>query len=117
MGCDFMKDELPLNNDIILGFNIIHGLNLAENEELAKKVYNSLSPGGMYVILDQIKGIGGNSQMSKATTSYMALNLCIRQEEDLFKNEIDSFVKKMGFKNTELKKLNAPGFGVVICHK
>lgn len=118
MGCDFMKDELPKNSDIILGFNIIHGLNAAENEELAKKVYNALSPGGMYVILDQIKGIGGNSQMSKATTSYMALNLLHQAGGKTYsKNEIDSFVKKMGFKNTELKKLNAPGFGVVICHK
>ncbi len=118
MGCDFMKDELPLNNDIILGFNIIHGLNLAENEELAKKVYNSLNPGGMYVILDQIKGIGGNSQMSKATTSYMALNLLHQAGGKTYsKIEIDTFVKKIGFRNSVLKKLNAPGFGVVICYK
>ncbi|KXK01376.1 MAG: O-methyltransferase family protein [Chlorobi bacterium OLB4] len=34
---DFMKDELPGNNDIILAFNIIHGLNTGENEALAKK--------------------------------------------------------------------------------
>lgn len=44
MGCDFMKDELPKNSDIILGFNIIHGLNAAENEELAKRCTTLLVP-------------------------------------------------------------------------
>lgn len=115
---DFMKDELPKNVDIILAFNIIHGLNPGENETLAKKVFASLNHGGMYVILDQIKGIGGSSQMSKATTSYMALNLLHQAGGKTYsKSEIDTCVQKAGFKNTELKKLNAPGFGVVICRK
>ncbi len=115
---DFMKDELPKNIDIILAFNIIHGLNPTENETLAKKVYNSLNSGGMYVVLDQIKGIGGSSQMSKATTSYMALNLLHQAGGKTYsKNEIDAFTKKAGFQKTELKKLNAPGFGVVTCYK
>ncbi|NUM31941.1 MAG: hypothetical protein HUU47_06420 [Bacteroidetes bacterium] len=115
---DFMKDELPKNNDIILAFNIIHGLNLEENEILAQKVYNSLNNGGIYVILDQIKGIGGNSQMSKATTSYMALNLLHQAGGKTYsENEVDAFTQKAGFKHTILKKLNAPGFGVIICTK
>lgn len=115
---DFMKDELPKNVDIILAFNIIHGLNPTENETLAEKVYNSLNSGGMYVILDQIKGIGGSSQMSKATTSYMALNLLHQAGGKTYsKNEIDTFTKKVGFQKAELKKLNAPGFGVVVCYK
>lgn len=115
---DFMKDELPKGVDIILAFNIIHGFNPSENEALAKKVFNSLNPGGMYVILDQIKGIGGGSQMSKATTSFMALNLLHQAGGKTYsKYEIDIFTNKVGFKMVELKKLNAPGFGIVICHK
>lgn len=115
---DFMKDELPNNVDVVLAFNIIHGLNPLENDILANKVYASLNEGGMYVILDQIKGIGGSSQMSKATTSYMALNLLHQAGGKTYsKNEIDKFSKEAGFIKTELKKLNAPGFGVVICYK
>lgn len=115
---DFMKDELPKGVDIILGFNIIHGFNTAENESLAKKVYDSLNEGGMYVILDQIKGIGGNSQMSKATTSFMALNLLHQAGGKTYtKEEVDAFTQKAGFSKTELKKLNAPGFGVIVCYK
>lgn len=115
---DFMKDELPKGVDIILAFNIIHGLNPAENETLAQKIFKSLNPGGMYIILDQIKGIGGSSQMSKATTSFMALNLLHQAGGKTYsKSEIDTFTNKAGFNKTELKKLNAPGFGIVICHK
>jgi hypothetical protein len=115
---DFMKDELPKGVDVILAFNIIHGLNPSENEILAKKAYLSLNEGGIYVILDQIKGIGGSSQMSKATTSYMALNLLHQAGGKTYsKAEIDSFTQKVGFKSASLKKLNAPGFGVVICYK
>lgn len=115
---DFMKDELPKGVDIILAFNIIHGFNFTENETLASKAYNALNSGGMYVILDQIKGIGGSSQMSKATTSFMALNLLHQAGGKTYsKSEIDTFTNKAGFKKTELKKLHAPGFGIVICHK
>jgi len=115
---DFMKDELPKNNDIILAFNIIHGFKPADNEALAQKVYNSLNNGGMYVILDQIKGIGGSSQMSKATTSFMALNLLHQAGGKTYsKNEVEIFTQKAGFKKIEMKKLHAPGFGVIICYK
>lgn len=118
LGSDFMKDELPKNVDIILGFNIVHGFNPSENELLAKKVYDSLNDGGMYVILDQIKGIGGSSQMSKATTSYLALNLFHQAGGKTYsKSEIDAITKKAGFTKTELKRLHAPGFGIVICYK
>lgn len=115
---DFMKDALPQENDLILAFNIIHGFNTSENEELAKKAFDALNKGGSYVILDQIKGIGGKSQLSKATTSYMALNLLHQAGGKTYSHkEVDVFAKKAGFKKTVLKKLNAPGFGVVICEK
>lgn len=118
LAADFMKDELPKNADIILAFNIIHGHNTSDNETLAKNIYNSLNDGGICVILEQIKGIGGRSQLSRATTSYMALNLLHQASAQTYtKNEIDDIVRKAGFKKTELKQLNAPGFGLVICYK
>jgi hypothetical protein len=56
--------------------------------------------------------------MSKATTSYMALNLLHQAGGKTYsRNEVDSIMQKVGFKYTELKKLHAPGFGVIICTK
>lgn len=118
LAADFMKNDLPQSQDVILSFNIIHGLNPVENEELAKKAYRSLNNGGIYVVLDQIKGIGGSSQLSRATTSYMALNLLHQAGGKTYSlEEIKHFTQKAGFTNVEMKKLNAPGFGLVIVHK
>ena len=115
---NFMQDELPQGNDIILAFNIIHGLNPAENEELASKAYSALNEGGTYVILDQIRGIRSSSQLSKSTTAYMALNLLHQAGGKTYTHsEVDAFTKKAGFQKTALKKLNAPGFGMIICRK
>jgi len=83
-----------------------------------KKYSRLFNPGGIYAILDQIKGIGGSSQLSKATTSYMALNLLHQAGGKTHsKMEVDAITHAAGFKKTELKKLHAPGFGVIICHK
>jgi len=115
---DFMKDPLPEPNDIILAFNVVHGLDLPQNEHLAEKVFRALNPGGVFVVLDQLKGIGGASQLAKATTSYMALNLMHQAGGRTYTHgEIDGFTRKAGFSSTRLKKLNAPGFGLVICTK
>jgi SAM-dependent methyltransferase len=118
LAADFMKDNLPGDNDVILAFNIIHGLNREENEQLAAKVFSLLKPGGQYVILDQVKGIGGKSQLSKATTSYMALNLLHQAGGKTYtEEEVKEITGKAGFTQTVLKKLYAPGFGVIICKK
>ncbi|MBK9300662.1 MAG: hypothetical protein IPN14_08660 [Bacteroidetes bacterium] len=48
----------------------------------------------------------------------MALNLLHQAGGKTYsKQEIDTFTKHAGFKKTVLKKLNAPGFGIVICFK
>ncbi|MDX1910050.1 MAG: methyltransferase [Saprospiraceae bacterium] len=118
LASDFMKDELPGGHDIVLAFNIIHGLNPDENERLAAKTFGALNEGGVFVILDQIKGIGGQSQMSRATTAYMALNLLHQAGGKTYTYpEVEAIAQKAGFKKTSLKKLNAPGFGVIVCRK
>lgn len=113
-----MKDALPKENDIILAFNIIHGLNLDENETLAAKAYASLKPGGVLAILDQIKNIGGSSQLAQSTTSYMALNLLHQAGGKTYSlEEVEQITEKAGFRQVTMKKLHAPGFGVILCVK
>lgn len=115
---DFMKDELPQGFDLVLAFNIIHGMNASENDQLASKVFKAIQQGGQFIILDQIKGIGNGSQLSKATTSYMALNLLHQTGGKTYsKEEVDQFTMAHGFKKSLLKKLNAPGFGLIACQK
>jgi hypothetical protein len=48
----------------------------------------------------------------------MALNLLHQAGGKTYSlEEVRSFTSKAGFKEVELKKLNAPGFGVIVCYK
>ena len=116
--CDFMKEAIPTGNDVVLAFNIIHGLEKDENLSLFKKVYDALEPGGQLIILDQIKGIGGKSQMARAMTAYMALNLFHQVNGNTYSfDEVQGWALQTGFSGAKMKKLNSPGFGLIFCQK
>jgi len=116
--CDFMKDDLLTNQDGALLFNIIHGFTPEQNTALLKKIYNSFNKSGQLFILDQIKNIEGKSQLSLATTSYMAINLFHHANGNTYSfNEIKMWCDSVGFHSTKLTKLNAPGFGIISCEK
>lgn len=115
---DFLSGPLPEANDVVLAFNVIHGLDAKQNAQLAEKVFHALQPGGIYVVLDQIQGVGGRSQLAKATTSYMALNLLHQMGGRTYSHdEVDGFARGAGFSRTRLTRLHAPGFAIVTCEK
>ena len=116
--CDFRKQALPTNSDIALMFNIIHGLQAEENKKVFSKVFDVLNEGGQLVILDQIKGTAGGSQLARATTSFMALNLFHQANGNTYYfEEVKDWALKAGFKSAKLKKLKTPGFALIICKK
>ncbi len=53
---DFYSDDLPEGCDLALLSAIIHQNSPQQNLELYRKVYRSLSPGGMLLIRDHIMG-------------------------------------------------------------
>lgn len=116
--CDFMQDALPAGQDAALLFNIIHGFSPEQNTALFSKVSGSLNKGGRLIILDQIKGTGGSSQLSQATTSFMAINLFHQANGNAYSHEeVSAWSKAAGFNAARLDKLNAPGFGLITCMK
>jgi O-methyltransferase/methyltransferase family protein len=116
--CDFRKEEIPSNNDIALLFNIIHGMQHDENVKLFKNVFDALNDNGQLIVLDQIKGTGGKSQLAKATTSFMALNLFHQANGNTYSfEEVEGWALKVGFNSVKLEKLNAPGFAIITCKK
>jgi hypothetical protein len=70
---DFTVDPLPAGQDVVLLFNIIHGLSAAQNQALVSKAAAALSPGGMLVLMEQLAG-GGVGPASRAVTSLLGLN-------------------------------------------
>ncbi|MEZ4737274.1 MAG: methyltransferase [Caldilineaceae bacterium] len=53
---NFFTDELGLGYDVVLLFNIIHGLTTEQNIDLLRKAKAALAPGGQVIILEQIPG-------------------------------------------------------------
>lgn len=50
----FFTQELPAGHDVILLFNIVHGLTPTQNEALLHKCLAALPAGGKVIILDQV---------------------------------------------------------------
>ena len=115
---DFMKDEIPGENDLALLFNIIHGFGEEDNQLLFNKVYTHLNPKGQLVILDQINQIAGKSQFARATTSFMGLNLFHQANGNTYSfDQVKNWAGEAGFKSVTMSKLHGPGFGIITCIK
>jgi hypothetical protein len=54
----FLTDELGTGFDIVLLFNIVHGMRAEQNRALLRKVKSALKPGGQVIIMEQIAGMG-----------------------------------------------------------
>ena len=51
---DFYTDELPAGHDLALLSAIIHQNSLEQNEEIYRKIYRALDPGGRIVVRDHV---------------------------------------------------------------
>ena len=54
---NFMTDDLPTGFDMVLAFNIVHGLKPADNIDLFRKLKDTLNPGGQIVVLEQVHNV------------------------------------------------------------
>jgi hypothetical protein len=72
---DFLNIEIPGNQDIVLLFNIIHGLSNGQNETLIGKLMRALAPGGKLYILDQVTTERGGHGFGKFLPLMVGLNL------------------------------------------
>jgi SAM-dependent methyltransferase len=115
---DFLKDDIDKGQDIILAFNIIHGIKPETNQKLTDKMFDSLKPGGVYVILDQIKEAKGKSDLSRLVSSAQGLMLFnVAGGRTYSKDDIGVWLKKSGFSSYQMKKLRAPGNAIIIGYK
>ena len=53
---DFMTDDLGEGYDVVLLFNILHGLQPDQNQELIRRAADALRPDGVVVVLEQLRG-------------------------------------------------------------
>lgn len=115
---DFFKDDLDTEIDVILLFNVIHAYDKKNNILLFKKIHRALNKGGVCVILDQIRGIAGKSQLSRLFASALGLMLLNQAGgQTYYLEEIKMLLQEGGFKEYKFQKTHSPGFGLVIAKK
>ncbi len=73
---NFLEEPLPPEQDVVLMFNIVHGLSEAENRVLFARVFRALRPGGKVYVLDQMRdGRSGVSALARFIPLMVGLNL------------------------------------------
>ncbi|MCZ6775086.1 MAG: methyltransferase [Ignavibacteria bacterium] len=75
LGGDFTKIELPLEQDGILMFNIIHGFREEDSRMLVVRSLRALKPGGKLYILDQMKEKSWRSGIAQFVPLMVGLNI------------------------------------------
>ena len=106
VGGDFMKDDLPKAEIIVMG-NILHGLSEDAKQALVKKVFETLPANG---VLMTIENIIDNERRQNTFGLLMSLNMLIENGEafDYTFNDFNRWAKHAGFRRTELLPLAGP---------
>lgn len=106
MGGDFIKDNFPPAEIIVMG-NILHGMSEEIKQEILKKAYNALPPGGVFIAIENIID---NDRRINTFGMLMSLNMLI-ENGDAFDYTLDDFEKwatQAGFQRVEQLALTGP---------
>lgn len=72
---DFLEADIPGDQDIILLFNVIHGLTEEQNGLLIGRLMRALARDGRMYVLDQMTGRAHRSALGKVMPLMVGLNL------------------------------------------
>lgn len=115
---DVLADDFTQEYDVILAFNLIHGLSTVANADLARKAFGALRPGGRYVILDQVKEAAGASDLSRFVSSTLGLMLLNQAGGRTFSlSEVQPWLEGAGFHDIAIKRPRTPGYALVVGRK
>lgn len=115
---DFRKDDLGSGYDVVLAFNIIHGLKPLENLLLMKKAGAALNQGGKIFIMDQLRNGKEGSPLSRLVPAVVGLNLLNEIGGDSYKaDEVKRWIHEAGFVDCTVKWLRAPGVAIIQARK
>jgi hypothetical protein len=96
---DFFNDELPKSDVVIMG-NILHDWGHEKKKLLVKKVYDSLSENGIFIIVERAISEERNSSTDALCESYVMIMELV-EGFNMTKTEIKDYVIDAGFKKVE----------------
>lgn len=108
---DFFIDEFPVADIITMG-NILHGWGKDDKKKLIRKAYNSLTEGGVLVIIENIID---DERRDNAFGLMMSLNMLIETPEgyDFTAADFNEWALEAGFVRTSVMPLTGPTSAVI----
>ena len=115
---DFKNDDFGNEYDVVLAFNIVHGLTPSENSSLLKKTYKAMANDGLLFIMDQMRDGRSGRSLSGLIPAIVGLNLFNEIGGNAYSiREIQEWCTAAGFVGCRVKKLRAPGVAIVKAQK
>jgi SAM-dependent methyltransferase len=113
--CDMLNEDLGSDFDAALAINVVHTLTKEDNERFIAAAFRALKPGGQLIIIDQIRGLGGSSKLQKLFVASLGMMLFNHAGGQTYAYaSIAEWMQTIGFRDIALKKMNTPGFGIII---
>ena len=111
---DFLKDEIPAGQDVILMFNIIRIFDPAVLKTVLIKVHDALKRGGMVIIMDHI-GKPSSSRFMRANAFLVLLEIFNSTEGRIYSSsELSGLLGETGFDRVRGYNLkHSPGLGLI----
>jgi SAM-dependent methyltransferase len=108
---DFFKQPLPSADVIIMG-HILHDWDLPTKKMLIAKAYDSLRPGGQFIVFESLID---DERKTNAFGLLMSLNMLIETPGgfDYTGADCSAWMREAGFKNTRVEHLAGPDSMVV----
>jgi len=106
---NFLTDNLPDKYDMVLVFNIVHGLSPSENIALFQKIKSSLHDGGQIIILEQVHGTSPLPYQDAVTHILSLAYFHLVGGQVYTAEEIEDWLQKSDFKVLQRKKLIQAG--------
>lgn len=115
---NFVQDELGRGYDVALLFHIIHGLSPDQNTALLARVEQTLQPGGLVVIADQLAGAKGGSAV-QAVIQIMGLTFYHLLAAQVYEfSDMADWLRRTGFVDAHRINLREnPGVSLVMARK
>ena len=101
---DALVEPLGTDWDGVLMASVVHAFNPQQNALLFKRIYDALSPGGVFLAFDQFLGVGRWRDM---TPGLMSLNLFTVGGRCYQVKDMQSMLREAGFQRIAVK----PGRG------
>jgi predicted O-methyltransferase YrrM len=103
---DFFADPLPKADVVTMGM-ILHDWNLEKKQQLVKKAYDALPPGGAFIVVENLID---DARRENAFGLMMSLNMLIEFGDafDFTGADFDRWCRDAGFRRTEVIPLAGP---------